>query len=79
MMMDLSDYEAIKKVSACARINRIDIVLSFQIAKQDSSGCDFQVRVYLWSFLCFLSLQYDFLSWGTMVVAVVGLVCPLQP
>lgn len=58
MMIDLSDYETIKKASACARINRIDLVLSFRKAKLNFSGCDFKVLVYLWPFLCFLSLQY---------------------
>lgn len=42
-MIDLSDYETIKKASAYARINRIDTVFSFQKAKPNFSGCDFKV------------------------------------
>lgn len=52
-MIDLSDHETIKKASACARINRMDEVWSFQLAKQDLSGCDLKVLVCLQSFLCF--------------------------
>lgn len=47
MVIDLSNHETIKKASACARINRMDEVLSFQLATQDFSGCDFKVLIYL--------------------------------
>lgn len=61
MMIDLSDHETIKKkTSTCAWIKRMDIVSSFQLAKQDFSGCDFKVLVYLWFFLCFSELTIPF-------------------
>ena len=66
MMIDLSDYETIKKASAYARINRMDVIFVV-VARQDFTAGDFNVLVYLGSFLCFLSLSYYFLSQGTNV------------
>jgi hypothetical protein len=49
MMIDLCDCETIKKASACAWASRMDVVLSFQLAKQDLmvviSRCLFMVFV----------------------------------
>lgn len=46
MVIDFSDYKTIKKTSAYARISRMDVILSFQLTKQDFNAYDFKVSVY---------------------------------
>ena len=52
MRIDLSDYETIKKASAYARINRMDVIFVV-VARQDFTAGDFNVLVYLGSFRVF--------------------------
>lgn len=68
MMIDLSDYETIKKASAYAQMNRMDVVF-VAVAKWDFSDCDYKVLVCLGSFLYFQSLQYYFLSQASNIGA----------